>query len=178
MADWYREKEATTEVMQFTKMNLDKIKEFTDYQLKDINIGRGLDGKVTAVLTTLMRVYEVNEGDYITRRAEDNTFEVLSPDLFHDTYERVGDEHTIKYGIPREKRMEELKIKIKNKGFTQKEMAEQLGITRNGFIKKLDGTSSFWLNEVIAISQILGLTRSEEERVFFDRKTRILSRRK
>ncbi|HZK43176.1 MAG TPA: hypothetical protein VFC73_02710 [Syntrophomonadaceae bacterium] len=93
MADWYREKEATTEVMQFTRMNLDKIKEFTDYQLKDINIGRGVDGKMTAVLATLTRVYEVNEGDYITRRAENNTFEVLNPDLFHDTYERVGDKN-------------------------------------------------------------------------------------
>lgn len=69
----------------------------------------------------------------------------------------------------REERMQILKSRIAREGFSQEEMAHKMGLTRNGLIKKLIGESEFWVDEVALLTELLNLTKEEEDLIFFGR---------
>ena len=71
--------------------------------------------------------------------------------------------------MTREERMQILKSRIAKEGFSQEKMARKMGLTRNGLIKKLTGESEFWVDEVALLTELLNLTREEEDAIFFGR---------
>ena len=71
--------------------------------------------------------------------------------------------------MTREERMQILKSRIAKEGFSQEKMARKMGLTRNGLIKKLTGESEFWVDEVALLTELINLTREEEDAIFFGR---------
>jgi len=69
----------------------------------------------------------------------------------------------------RKERMQILKSRIAREGFSQEKMAHKMGLTRNGLIKKLTGESEFWVDEVALLTELLNLTKEEEDTIFFGR---------
>ena len=69
----------------------------------------------------------------------------------------------------RKERMQILKNRIAREGFSQEEMAHKMGLTRNGLIKKLIGESEFWVDEAALLTELLNLTKEEEDVIFFGR---------
>lgn len=63
---------------------------FTDYKIS-IMCERKLNGKMTGEIETLEGIMKVNENDYIIKgiRCE---FYSCKPDIFEETYEKVGEE--------------------------------------------------------------------------------------
>lgn len=62
---------------------------------------------------------------------------------------------------------EMLKSAIDRKGLKQGYVAERLGITRQGFLKKLNNESEFKANEIQILHDLLGLSKSERDNIFF-----------
>lgn len=60
-----------------------------------------------------------------------------------------------------------LEAKIKALGLTISKVAEDLGITRAGFYKKLNNSSEFKASEISKLSAMLSLTDTEREAIFF-----------
>ena len=58
------------------------------------------------------------------------------------------------------------KQKADEKGLKLSYISEQLGITHEGFIKKRRGIIPFKVREINIITEILGLTASERDRIF------------
>ncbi len=65
--------------------------------------------------------------------------------------------------------MELLKEKIKEKGFTQQEVATEMRFNRSNLNEKLSGLREFSLPQARKLSQILGLTDAEILQIFFKR---------
>lgn len=63
-----------------------------------------------------------------------------------------------------------LKSQMALKGKSQKDMAEQCGITTGTFSKKINGKREFTQGEISAIAQTLNLTREQICDIFFAEK--------
>lgn len=57
--------------------------------------------------------------------------------------------------------------KIESSGISKSEIAETLGITRQGLYNKLCGKKEFKASEVRKLSELLDLTSAEREQIFF-----------
>jgi hypothetical protein len=56
---------------------------------------------------------------------------------------------------------------IKQKGFTVTDFAAAIGLTRQGFHKKLKNKSEFKQTEIALTTKVLKLTREQEAKIFF-----------
>ena len=56
---------------------------------------------------------------------------------------------------------------VKRAGFKNKDIAEALGITASGYTLKISNKSDFRQSEIKTISDLIGLTVEERDRVFF-----------
>lgn len=63
-----------------------------------------------------------------------------------------------------------LKSLISKSGLKRSFIAEQLGITYQGFKLKLDGKNEFIESEMRTLSDILKLNKTDRERIFFAKK--------
>ena len=61
-----------------------------------------------------------------------------------------------------------LKEKMDSSGLKYNYIAEQLGISPQGFIKKRKGVIPFTIKEVSLIKDLLGLTNAERDKIFFE----------
>ena len=62
---------------------------------------------------------------------------------------------------------EELRKRIASCGISITFLAEKLGITREGFYKKLNNATEFKASEIAKCSQLLNLSDEERDRIFF-----------
>lgn len=60
-----------------------------------------------------------------------------------------------------------LKEIAKAKQVTLQELAEALGLTRQGLSKKIENRSEFRVSEVSKLSEILGLSEQQKQEIFF-----------
>ena len=60
-----------------------------------------------------------------------------------------------------------LKEKIKESGLKVTAIAEKTGINRVTLYNKISGKSEFMASEIVALSNLLGLTTEEREAIFF-----------
>ena len=56
---------------------------------------------------------------------------------------------------------------VKRAGFKNKDIAEAIGITSAGYSLKISNKSDFRQSEIKTISDLIGLTAEERDRVFF-----------
>ena len=61
-----------------------------------------------------------------------------------------------------------LEEKMKSSGLKYSYIADQLGISPQGFIKKRKGQIPFTIREVGLMKTLLGLTNSERDKIFFE----------
>lgn len=61
-----------------------------------------------------------------------------------------------------------LKKIAKSRGYTITSLAKAIGLSRWGLLKKIDNRSEFKVSEICIIAQLLKLTRSEREAIFFN----------
>ena len=62
----------------------------------------------------------------------------------------------------------EFKIALLRKGITAGELAEMAGMSRPSLSYKINNQRMFTVTEISKISEILGLSLNEKERIFFD----------
>ncbi|MGN0384567.1 MAG: toxin-antitoxin system, antitoxin component, Xre family protein [Lachnospiraceae bacterium] len=62
---------------------------------------------------------------------------------------------------------EALNEEISNSGITIKSIAQKLGITREGFYKKLNNETEFKASEISAMQKILNLSNKKRDDIFF-----------
>ena len=67
---------------------------------------------------------------------------------------------------------EKLKKKIESTGLKIVFIADQLGITRESFYKKLNGSNEFKASEIRKLSEILVLSSAERDDIFFDERVK------
>ena len=60
-----------------------------------------------------------------------------------------------------------LKEIAKEKKITLQEIADAVGLTRQGLFKKIENRSEFKLSELEKISKLLGLTNEQKQAIFF-----------
>ena len=60
-----------------------------------------------------------------------------------------------------------LRGRIRECGFTQKQLAEAIGINKSSLSAKLNGQFAFTTNEVLAISKVLNIPLNEIGEYFF-----------
>ncbi len=60
-----------------------------------------------------------------------------------------------------------LKEIAKTKQITLQELAEALGLTRQGLSKKIENRSEFRVSEVSKLAEILGLSEKQKQEIFF-----------
>ncbi len=60
-----------------------------------------------------------------------------------------------------------LRQKIDESGYKLQFVARKLGITYQGFLKKLNGDTEFKISEVQALRSLLDLTDDEVDKIFF-----------
>ena len=56
---------------------------------------------------------------------------------------------------------------IQNKGLKRGYIAEKLGIDRSTLWKKVTNQSEFLASEITALSELLGLSKSDRDKIFF-----------
>ncbi len=56
---------------------------------------------------------------------------------------------------------------IQNKGLKRGYIAEKLGIDRSTLWKKVTNQSEFLASEITALSELLGLSKTERDKIFF-----------
>ena len=61
-----------------------------------------------------------------------------------------------------------LEEKMESSGLKYSYIADQLGISPQGFIKKRKGQIPFTIREVGLMKTLLGLTNSERDKIFFE----------
>lgn len=59
-----------------------------------------------------------------------------------------------------------LRKTIERSGYKLRFLAERLGITYQGFLKKLNNETEFKASEIQTLYQILGMTEAEREAIF------------
>lgn len=62
---------------------------------------------------------------------------------------------------------EMLTARLEASGMSRSEIAERLGLTRQGLYNKLIGLNEFKSSEIKLLSEILGLTPQERDLIFF-----------
>ena len=62
-----------------------------------------------------------------------------------------------------------LNAKIKESGVMIKKIAQELGLSRQGFAKKRDGQTPFRKSEVYVLCDLLNITLPEREKIFQER---------
>ena len=62
---------------------------------------------------------------------------------------------------------EMLNAKLEASGLNRSEIAERLGLTRQGLYNKLNGTNEFKSSEIKLLSEILMLSPQERDYIFF-----------
>ena len=62
----------------------------------------------------------------------------------------------------------ELQAEMKRKGFTYKTMSEAIGISANGFWRKINGENDFTLSEIQSIAALLDLNNEQVRVIFLD----------
>lgn len=60
-----------------------------------------------------------------------------------------------------------LRMKIDESGYKLRFIAQQLGITYQGFLKKLNNETEFKVSEVKILTDLLKLTPDEVNKIFF-----------
>lgn len=60
-----------------------------------------------------------------------------------------------------------LRTLIERSGYKQRYIAERLGITYQGFLKKLNNETEFKASEIQILYKLLGMTEAEREAIFF-----------
>ena len=60
-----------------------------------------------------------------------------------------------------------LKEYAKSKKITLNELANAIGLTRQGLNKKITNRTEFKVSEVMRLSELLGLTEEQKQSVFF-----------
>lgn len=60
-----------------------------------------------------------------------------------------------------------LEQKIDASGLKRKNIAKRLGMSRYTLLKKINGETEFTASEIIKLSQILHLPKSERDHIFF-----------
>lgn len=68
-----------------------------------------------------------------------------------------------------------LKERIDRSGLKLQYIAEQLGLTRFGLYKKLNGESEFRQSEIMKIGELLSLTAEDRDALFFGHKVEKIS---
>lgn len=63
--------------------------------------------------------------------------------------------------------VQELKVAMLRKGYTQGMLADELGLNKSTVSQKFKGKRQFTLLEIQKISKILELTASERDTIFF-----------
>ena len=74
-----------------------------------------------------------------------------------------------KVKLTQEQKTQYLNSLMDRSPFTRQELADKLGLSRYGLSMKTTGVYDFWAKEVSALSKVLGLTRDQEDMLFFDR---------
>lgn len=67
---------------------------------------------------------------------------------------------------------------ISKSGITITAISKKLGITREGFYKKLNNETEFKASEISAVQQILHLTNKKRDEIFFAKKVELKSTNK
>ena len=62
----------------------------------------------------------------------------------------------------------EFKIALIRKGLTASDLADTIGMSRQSMSYKINNIRMFTVSEIAKISDVLGLTLIEKERIFFD----------
>lgn len=65
---------------------------------------------------------------------------------------------------------EALRERVKRSGMTYKHIAAELGITAQALRLKITNQNEFVASEIVKISKILGLTKSERDSIFFNQR--------
>lgn len=63
-----------------------------------------------------------------------------------------------------------LKNKIKESGMTVKAISEKSGILRETFYNRLKGNGEFTASEIISLTKVLNLSKSERDQIFLNGK--------
>lgn len=63
-----------------------------------------------------------------------------------------------------------LKDKISESGMTVKAIAEKTGILRETLYNKMAGRSEFTASEIVALSEILKLSKDDRDKIFLQRR--------
>lgn len=70
---------------------------------------------------------------------------------------------------------EALSEEISNSGITITAIAKKLGITREGFYKKLNNETEFKASEISAMQRILNLSNKKRDDIFFAKEVELKS---
>ena len=70
---------------------------------------------------------------------------------------------------------EVLREEITNSGITITAIAKKLGITREGFYKKLNNETEFKASEISAMQRILNLSNKKRDDIFFAKEVELKS---
>lgn len=66
--------------------------------------------------------------------------------------------------------VDRLKDAISNTGISIVAIANKMGITREGFYKKMNGETEFKASEIISLSRILRLSKIDRDKIFLSTK--------
>lgn len=84
----YIKKPVVIEAIQFTRNNIDEIKEFTNNAAYDFRTERRPEGKMYCTIKTLEGYITATEGDYIIKGIAGEIYP-CKPDIFKRTYEEA-----------------------------------------------------------------------------------------
>lgn len=63
--------------------------------------------------------------------------------------------------------MAELRRKIDQSGMTMTAVAEKIGVSRETLYNKLSGESEFKASEIVSLTRVLRLEKTEQDDIFF-----------
>lgn len=84
----YRKKPVVIDAVQFTRKNVDEVKEFTNGTAHSFRTERSPNGKSYCTIPTLEGEHTATEGDFIIKGVS-GEFYPCKPDIFEKTYEVV-----------------------------------------------------------------------------------------
>jgi hypothetical protein len=84
----FRKKPVEIEAIQFTRLNWEEVKEFTNNTAHSLAIERRIGGECTCIIPTLEGQHIANENDWIIKGVK-GEFYPCKPDVFGLTYERI-----------------------------------------------------------------------------------------
>jgi len=84
----FRKKPVEIEAIQFTRLNWEEVKEFTNNTAFSLVIERRISGECSCLIPTLEGNMLANENDWIIKGVK-GEFYPCKPDIFDLTYERI-----------------------------------------------------------------------------------------